>query len=64
MIYYWTGHKANTELDPGYDLTQNNTYGINVNIETLPNAVYGVGKRSEHLVQEVCSKADGVYEYV
>ena len=69
----WIGHKANTELDPDYELTLNDTYGISINIETapeetdrthtdgiksIPNAVYGVGQGGEHLVQEVCSKLD------
>ena len=48
-------------------MTRNDTYGINVNIETVPNAVYGVHQRSEQLVEEVChdqSKPDDTYEYV
>ena len=45
-------------------MTGNDTYGINVNIETVPNAVYGVGQRSEQLVEEICSKPDDAYEYV
>jgi hypothetical protein len=60
-------------LDPDYELTPNDTYGISINIETapeeagcihtdgikaVPNAVYGVGQGDEHLVQEVCSKLD------
>jgi hypothetical protein len=45
-------------------MTENDTYGINVDgIETLPNAVYGVGQGSEHSVmQEVCYKPDPGYE--
>ena len=75
LSHYWTvGRKANTELDPDYELTPNDTYGISINIETapeessgthtdgikaVPNAVYGVGQGgAEHLVQEVCSKLD------
>ena len=65
--------KANVELDPDYELTPNDTYGISINIETapddtsrihtdgikaMPNAVYGLGQRGEHLEQEVCSKLD------
>ena len=61
-------------MDPDYELTPNDTYGISINIETapeessgthtdgikaVPNAVYGVGQGgAEHLVQEVCSKLD------
>ena len=45
-------------------MTGNDTYGINVNIKTVPNAVYGVSQRSEQLVEEVCSKPDDAYEYV
>ena len=75
----WTDHKANAELDPDYELTWNDTYGISINIEAapeetnycihsdgikaLPNAVYGVGQGGEHLVQEVCFNLDDTDHY-
>ena len=73
LSQYWTDHKANAELDPDYELTRNDTYGISINFEAapeetdrmytdgikaLPNAVYGVRQGCEHL-QEVCYKLDG-----
>ena len=45
-------------------MTMNDTYGINAKIETVPNAVYGVGQRSEYLVEEIYSKPDDAYEYI
>ena len=58
-------------MDPDYELTPNDTYGISIDItpeessqihadgiKPIPNTVYGVSKGGDHLMQEVCSKLD------